>query len=112
MRRYPRAKLFKGLLVAWQSGSQRVVSRVTTVSLGGVFINTSNPAPVGTILKLIFTVPQGEVQAVAAVRSSEPGRGMGAQFTSMSYPDRARLHRLLKQTFDAENLSNKRPKTR
>ncbi len=96
-RRYPRVGLPKGMLVAWQGAGQRIVSRVGTVGLGGLFIRTPQPAPVGDIVKLFFEVPGGEVRARAVVRDSQPGKGMGVEFTSMGSESRARLDRLLKR---------------
>ncbi len=96
-RRYPRVGLPKGMLIAWQSGGERIISRVATLGLGGLFISTPNPPAVGEIVKLIFEVPGGEVRARAVVRSSQPGRGMGVEFTAMGHEARARLHRLLKR---------------
>ncbi len=95
-RRYGRVKLPKGMFVAWQGAGVRVVSRVVTVGLGGLFISTPDPPPVGEIVKLFFEVPSGEVRARAVVRDSQPGRGMGIEFTAMDSDGRARLNRLLK----------------
>ncbi|MGB6545875.1 MAG: PilZ domain-containing protein [Candidatus Acidiferrales bacterium] len=96
-RRYQRMGLPKGMLIAWQSGGQRTVSRVATLGLGGIFIATRNPPPVGEVLHVIFEVPSGEVRARAVVRDSQPGRGMGVEFTAMSLEARARLDRLLRK---------------
>jgi len=96
-RRFPRITLPKGMQVAWQAGGQKEVSRVQSLGLGGLFITTPNPPPVGTILKLAFHVPSGEVLARATVRTSTPGEGMGIQFTGMDYNHRARLDLLLKR---------------
>lgn len=96
-RRYPRVGLPKGMLVAWQGAGVRVVSRAGTLGLGGLFIKTPKPLPVGEMVKLFFEVPGGEVRARAVVRDSQPGKGMGVEFTSMGYEDRARLDRLLKR---------------
>lgn len=85
------------MLVAWQCGGQRTVSRVATLALGGIFITTKNPASVGEVLRLIFDVPAGEVRARAVVRDSQPGRGMGVEFTAMSSEARARLDRVLRR---------------
>ena len=51
-RRYPRVGLPKGMLVAWQSTGERIVSRVATVGLGGLFISTPEPPPAGETVKL------------------------------------------------------------
>jgi hypothetical protein len=96
-RRYPRLGLPKGMLVAWQAGGKRIVSRVSTLGLGGIFIATKNPLPVGEALHLVFEVPSGEVRARAVVRDSKPGKGMGVEFTAMSFEGRAHLDRLLRR---------------
>ena len=96
-RRYPRVGLPRGMLVAWQSSGDRVVSRVRTLGLGGLFISTPEPPPIGEVIKLFFEVPDGEVRARAVVRDSQPGKGMGIEFTAMSHEARARLNYLLKR---------------
>lgn len=94
-RRYDRIGLPKGMLVVWQRAGNRIVSRVATLSLGGLFIEAPEPAASGELLKLFFIVPGGEVRAHAMVRDSHPGRGMGVEFTAMGPEDRARLNQLL-----------------
>src|ERR1051326_7717420 len=74
-RRFARVKLPKGMLVAWQFANHRGVSRVATLGLGGLYISTPEPAPVGTLLKLLFDVPDGEVCARATVRNATAGGG-------------------------------------
>ena len=96
-RRYPRIHLPKGMLVAWQASGERVVSRIGTLGLGGLFIRTPEPAAVGETIKLFFELPGGEVRARAVVRHSEPGKGMGVAFTAMGQEARARLYQLLKR---------------
>lgn len=96
-RRYPRVRLPKGMLVAWQSLDGRGVSRVTTLGLGGLFLDTPDPPPAGTLLKLLFDVPEGEVRARAVVKDSQLGEGMAVAFVDMGYSDRARLNSLLKR---------------
>lgn len=96
-RRYQRIDLPKGMLVAWEASGKRIVSRVATLGLGGLFISTPVPPPVGEVLRLIFQVPDGEVRARAVVRDCRPGRGMGVAFTWMNQEARAKLHQLLKR---------------
>jgi hypothetical protein len=40
VRRYPRARIPDGLFVGWQVGTQRFVSRLDNIALGGAFIRT------------------------------------------------------------------------
>jgi hypothetical protein len=94
-RRYPRIALPKGMWVAWYGAAEHQISRVGTLSMGGIFICVSNPPPVGTRLKLAFEVPGGEVQTEAIVRNIEAGKGMGTEFTSLNAKDRVLLQRLM-----------------
>jgi hypothetical protein len=95
-RRYARVGLPKGILVAWEHSGNRKVSRVAVLALGGLFITTEEPAPVGDVIKLIFEIPGGEVRARATVRDSQPGKGMGIEFVAMGQTARALLHNLMK----------------
>jgi hypothetical protein len=63
----------------------------------GLFVSTPDPAPVGTLLKLLFHVPGGEVRARAIVKNIKPGEGMAVAFIDMGYEDRARLNPLVKR---------------
>jgi hypothetical protein len=85
------------MLIAWQYSGGRYVSRVSTLGLGGLFITTSGPAPVGTVMKIVFDVPGGEVRARVIVKNVKEGHGMAVAFIDMGYPDRARLNQLLKK---------------
>ena len=66
------------------------------LALGGLFISTPKPPPNGDIIQLIFEVPGGDVRARALVRDSQPGKGMGVEFTAMGQEARARLNQLMK----------------
>ena len=94
-RKYPRIELPNGLAVGWRGGGKFGTSTINSVSLGGVFIATSDPAAAGSMLGLIFDVPSGEVRARAIVKRSLPGKGMGVQFLNMSPEDRGRMYLLL-----------------
>jgi hypothetical protein len=95
-RRYARVPLPKGTPVAWEHSGKRKISVVSIVALGGLFIATPNPPPTGDTIKLVFEIPGGEVRARALVCDSQPGKGMGIEFTAMEQDARTRLHRLMK----------------
>jgi len=90
-------KLPAGMLVAWEHNGGRSVSRVATLGLGGLFIVTADPPLVGTVVKIIFNVPGGEVRARAIVKNVKAGKGMAVAFVEMGYADRARLDQLLRK---------------
>jgi hypothetical protein len=96
-RRYARVVLPKGMLVAWQCIDGRGMSRILTLGLGGLFLSTPDPAPVGTLVKLLFDTPGGEVRARAVVKNIKLGEGMAVAFIDMGYEDRARLNQLVKR---------------
>jgi hypothetical protein len=94
-RRYPRIALPQGMWVAWYGGAEHQISRVGTLSMGGIFICAPSPPPVGTKLKLAFEVPGGEVQTEGIVRNIDPGKGMGIELTRLNAKDRVLLQRLM-----------------
>jgi len=94
-RRYPRYKGIKPVPVAWMQGTQKAVAKAENLSLGGLFISTPNPPPLGSLVLLLFHTPEGEVRVRATVRNLRPGKGMGLAITSMEQDHRARLSRWL-----------------
>ncbi len=102
----------KVFLVAWQGGGRRGASRARNVCLGGIYIDTRNPADEGEILDLFFDTPQGEAQTRAIVRSMHMGRGMGVEFIGLSFLERRRLHAMLKDLLTNEEAAVSQPWSR
>jgi len=96
-RRYPRLKAPKSAVVAWKTSEQREVSRVTTIALGGLFIQTKNPPKAGSTIQMLIVTPRGQLRVRASVRSIVAGEGMGVAIVSMETEDRGKLDRWLKQ---------------
>ena len=65
--------------------------------MGGLFLHTPNPPPLGTVIELLFDLVSGEIRAKGSVRDSIPGKGMGVQFVQMQTTDRSRLDQFLAQ---------------
>ncbi len=63
------------------------------VSMGGMFIETKQPVPVGSRLTIRFHLEEGDpiVLASGVVRYVVPKLGVGVQFDEIEPPDRARL---------------------
>src|SRR5215469_6448844 len=97
VRKYKRIALPKGALVAWERGGVRKSSCAIVLALGGLFIATPEPPPIGDVINLVLDVPGGEVRARAVVCDSHTGKGMGIQFTSMAPDARARLNLLMER---------------
>jgi hypothetical protein len=103
-RKYARVKTPKSALVAWKNGSQKTVSPVENLALGGLFVRTKAPAPLGSMLVLVFNTPQGEVRVRAVVRNVA-AEGMGVAIVSMEQEDRGRLDRWLKTLATREEMT-------
>jgi hypothetical protein len=71
---YPRLAAPKGTIVAWHRFDKRALSMVDNLGLGGLFIRTPDPPPVGTFIQLLIDAPTGEVRARAAVQRSSPNK--------------------------------------
>jgi len=96
-RRSPRVGLPQGMSIAWQGPRQHDISRVSSLSLGGLFIEAAEPAPAGDTLAVQFDIPGGAVRGQAVVRRSIKGQGMGVEFTELPAASRARLNELLQR---------------
>jgi hypothetical protein len=82
-RRSRRVNLPRGMTISWDSPYRRDISRVSSLSAGGMFIDADDPAPVGETLEVQFDLPSGPVLAKAVVRRSIRGKGMGVEFTEL-----------------------------
>jgi|SRR6185437_1403111 len=60
----------------------RLSARCSDLGLGGCFIDTTSPFPVGTVVALRLTMEQKSFQTSASVAYSMPGMGMGLAFTA------------------------------
>jgi hypothetical protein len=96
-RRSPRVRLPRGMSIAWQGTRQQDVSRISSLSLSGLFIEATHPAPAGDTLQLQFDIPGGAVRGQAVVRRSVTGQGMGVEFTALPEGSQVRLNELLQK---------------
>jgi hypothetical protein len=96
-RRSPRVRLKRGMTISWQGPHRRDISRVSSLSVGGLFIDADDPAPAGQILQVQFDLPSGPVLGKAVVRRSIKGKGMGVEFTELPATSRAGLGQLLEK---------------
>lgn len=77
------------------------------MSLGGLFVETSQSRRVGSTVKLDFLVQEGQIRADAVVRRVEPSNGLGLKFTAVTDEDclpLAALMNRLRQIREPKNL--------
>jgi hypothetical protein len=96
-RALPRVALPRGMNVTWKAEGESMVSRVQTISAGGLSLATPEPPAVGELIQVRFDVPAGEVNARAIVRHARKGEGMGVEFIAISQESRDRLDLLLRK---------------
>jgi hypothetical protein len=94
-RKRPRVTLPRGMDVTWRGRGESILSKVQTISSGGLSIAAPEPPPVGELVHVSFEVPAGEVSARGVVRHARGGEGMGIEFVAMSDEARSRLDQLL-----------------
>ena len=96
-RSFPRVTLPRGMSITWKGSGDPMVSRVETISSGGLSIAALEVPPVGELIEVRFEVPNGEVGARAIVRHSQPGQRMGIQFLHLAPDSRGRLNYLMQK---------------
>ena len=90
-RQHPRIKPPKSVVVAWQSGTQRDVSYVEDLALGGLYVRTKKHVALRSLVQILLDMPVGQVRGRAVVRRLGEDHGMGIQIIAMDPGDRARL---------------------
>lgn len=102
-RRYQR-RLPIRVLVEYESTEDFLVDYTANISIGGMFIHTDQPLPVGTHFRLRFQLPdmRRPIDTVAEVRWSLPPDqaagmtpGMGIRFRDLGQGDRKQVEGLL-----------------
>jgi hypothetical protein len=69
--------------------------QVSDVSGNGCYVETILPLPKGTILKIDFWIDEQRVSGTAAVRTCDPGVGMGMEFTGLTPETKQRVQEYL-----------------
>jgi len=96
-------RLAVNLMIDYQVLDQFLYDYATNISLGGVFILSSNPLPVGTKLRVQFSLPGlkemvttwGEVAHVVEDRSKQGFSGMGIRFNDLDAAQKRSIDQLI-----------------
>lgn len=94
-RKHPRMKSVNSIELYYGGQTSPLRARTTDISLGGCFVEMSNPLEKGVTLKLALWVRDTKLWAQATVITSTPGYGIGVQFTAMSDMERHQLGQFL-----------------
>jgi PilZ domain len=91
----PRVEVPEALWVCWRCAGVEDVSPVRDLSVGGLFLTTASPRPLGARAKVDFLVPEGQIRAEAIVQHQVPNSGLGLKFTAITDQDCPRLVALM-----------------
>ena len=76
------------LEVKYEGPGVRAETRISDISETGVFIDAMTPIPVGEVLRLTFTLPNGRlIEVDGRVAHSQPRIGMGVEFINLKPED-------------------------
>jgi uncharacterized protein (TIGR02266 family) len=85
--------------VEFESIESFITEYVSNISKSGAFIRTRDPWPVGTRLRLRFTIVAEDPEILEGVgevvRVSERPRGMGVAFVELTDPSKSLIEKLL-----------------
>ena len=93
--------------MCWKCQGRDDISLVRNMSIGGLFIETPQPRPTGTVTRLDFLVAEGQIRADAVVRHANPGSGLGLKFTALNEQDRPKLAALITRLRQTQHFLGK-----
>jgi hypothetical protein len=97
-RRFPRVKTpFPIEIRDARGGGTAMQTRAADVSGRGCYVESLVPLPLGTRLSITFWIGQEKILTSGMIRSSDPGVGMGIEFTALDDETKVRLQKHLEQ---------------
>jgi hypothetical protein len=105
-RAYPRVAFDSEVWLGQDGLFTRTTERLSNVSVGGAFIETTQGFPAGAILGLRFALGSTFINSTIIVRNTYPGAGIGVQFLDMSGEDRDRLQAFIDERAEGDVKSD------
>jgi PilZ domain len=85
------------LEVTYEGAGVQTETRISDISVTGVYIEIMSAIPVGSNLKLTFTLPDGHaVHTEGVVVHSQPQTGVGVEFTTLKREDAHRIRQFIR----------------
>jgi hypothetical protein len=94
-RRYFRHKISLPLEIRDQRVNAPLRINATDVSANGCYIETMQPLPLGSVLRVDFWLDTEHVKVTAVIRTCDPGVGNGIEFTGMAPEIKQRMQAYL-----------------
>jgi D-serine deaminase-like pyridoxal phosphate-dependent protein len=96
----PRFTMVLAAEVVESPSGAKLNARTADISLSGCYVDTLNPLPAGSRVRVRITHHQEVFQAIGRVVYVSPGLGMGIAFLSVEPEEYARLNRWFTETGD------------
>src|ERR1700723_190202 len=94
-RRFHRHKISLPLEIRDERSSAPLRINATDVSGNGCYVESMQPVPLGTVLRVDFWIDSEHVKVTAVVRTCDPGVGNGIEFTGMAADVKKRMQEYL-----------------
>jgi hypothetical protein len=94
-RRFVRHKIHFPIQIGLADARAHMNTNATDIGGRGCYVETMLPLPLGTQGTITFWIDDEKVQTTAVVRSSDPGVGMGIEFTTLDPEVQERLQQFL-----------------
>ena len=94
-RRFVRHKIHFPVEIGLADARSHMNTNATDIGGRGCYVETMLPLPLGTQGTITFWMDDEKVQTTAVVRSSDPGVGMGIEFTTLDPQVQGRLQHFL-----------------
>jgi hypothetical protein len=96
-RRFVRHKIRFPLELREDRSAAPMQTSATDISGRGCYVETLLPLAFGTNVKISFWMDEEKIATTGIVRTSDPGVGMGIEFTGLDLPTQQRLQGLLEK---------------
>jgi len=84
------------LEVTFEGAGVRTETRISDISVSGIYIETVSQVPLGSSLKLAFTLPDGHVVRTEGVVAHTQARtGIGVRFTDLDPEDELHIRKVI-----------------
>ncbi len=85
-----------------RGGGAHMQTSATDISGRGCYVETLLPLPLGTKVEVTFWMDSEKVQTAGVIRASDPGVGMGIEFTGLGEEIQDRFQKLIENMDEGE----------
>jgi diguanylate cyclase (GGDEF)-like protein/putative nucleotidyltransferase with HDIG domain len=91
-----------------ETGGGQMLGNLTDLSMGGCYVETTAILTPGTIIKLVFSLDDGNLDAAGYVARMDPGSGIAVQFKELNREAKEKMYRILEHVQKTNTFYNNR----